>query len=170
MSHTPPLKSIRSNRLIILWKKHRLSPAIPVVIGTPFLDPPPYTFNDELEIRHRAYNRSLHWIRIINALFTFSLAIAIVTYTSRVLREYSAEQNSSWFTKPWPANLDIRTVRTSLGCSIGILLANLIYIIAAFTPSVRITEIFKDLTALSAEIISLTLVLSKHCQGYTDLT
>lgn len=145
MLHTPLLESIRPNCLTIFWKKNRLSPAVPVVIRRPFLDPPPYTFNDELEIRNRTYNRRLHWIRVVNALFIFILATAIIACTGQTLGEYSKDQQANWYFGLWPANLDIRATQIALGCSICITGANLIYIVAALTRSVSTAVYIADI-------------------------
>ena len=138
MLYSSVLESIRPDRSNISWKKDQLSPATPAIVKKPFLDPPPYTFNDQLEIRNRTCNKALHWTRTINALFTLLFAIAIIACTGQALGEYSKSQNSDWYIRLWPANLDIRATQIALGCSICIMIANLVYIIAALTPSVSI--------------------------------
>ena len=103
----------------------------------PSKEPPPYSLQDELEIRYQTYARRLHWLRIIISTFILVVSAAVIGCTADSLKEYHhTSAPPSWYLPLWPTDIDIRPTQVLLGCGVFVLVLNAIYIAAAFVPRV----------------------------------
>ena len=105
---------------------------------TPSHEPPAYSPHDTLADRYQRFAGYLHWTRVTVSVITFIAGIVIIACASSALRLHSSTQLDSQFMLPlWPSTVDLRPTHAILACGVLITIFSLIYLLAAFLPTVR---------------------------------
>lgn len=105
---------------------------------TASFEPPPYSPNDIYAERNQKFAGYLHWARIALSAITFIAGVVIIGCIGSSLRSYSSTRLDSQYLLPlWPSSVDLRPTHTTLACGVVVTSFSLIYLIAAFVPTVR---------------------------------
>ena len=106
---------------------------------TASFEPPPYSTTDIYAERYQKFAGYLHWARVALSAITLIAGIVIVACAGSSLRSYSSTHLDSEYLLPlWPSTVDLRPTHTILACGVVITVFSLIYLIAAFAPTVCI--------------------------------
>lgn len=118
---------------------------------SPSQEPPPYTTDDILAAKYQKKLKLISAIRTATSAITLAISIAIVACAGNSLRAYSSTHMSgSWWLPLWPTHVDLRPTHSALACGIVVMISSLIYLIAAFFPSVCLYTDFNSLLLLIA--------------------
>ena len=100
-------------------------------------EPPAYTTDDIIAYQHQRYSKLVSRLRLALTTITLVISVAIVACSGSSLRAYSGRGFAEeWWLPIWPASVDLRPTHAVLACGIVLMVASLIYLAAAFFPSV----------------------------------
>lgn len=104
---------------------------------SPSREPPAYSTDDLLAAKYQKTSKLVSSIRTAAAAITLAISIAIVACAGNSLRAYSSTHlGGDWWLPLWPTHVDLRPTHSALACGIVVMFSSLIYLVAAFFPSV----------------------------------
>lgn len=107
---------------------------------TPSNEPPAYSPRDVLADRYQRWAGWLHWARVAIAFITLVAGATITACIGSALRSYDSTQLDSQFMLPlWPSTVNLKPSHATLACGIIITIFSLVYLFAAFLPTVSLT-------------------------------
>ena len=104
---------------------------------TASVEPPPYSPNDVFAERNQRLAAYLHWARVVLSAIALIAGVVIIGCAASSLRSYSSTHLNSQYLLPlWPTSVDLRPTHAVLACGIVISSFSLVYLLAAFIPTV----------------------------------
>lgn len=139
MTFDPPPTAEQVSRKSYLTSHHSLS--FPSSRRAPSQEPPAYTTEDVLAAKYQKLAKLLSSLRIATTAITLAISISVIGCAANSLQTYSGNDFSQdWGLPLWPLKVDLRPTRAVLSSGVIVTVASLVYLGAAFFPSVSCSE------------------------------